>query len=178
MASLSDITDIVDRVWFWINKSDATVPAKIAAAYNQKGGWEGWAQVEIAYLVHVKYPNVTIDREVNVYAGTKKENDFVITDNVQPTKPKQIVELKCERGTQTAAQFKQSFIDDIQKINSLPIAPAYKPAKAYALGISCTAACHKLMMETEWKNLGYKVTWTQGPAGSNIWMWWYEKDVV
>jgi len=171
--ALQDITDIVDRIWYWINKSDPKVPLKIAAAYKQKGGWEGWAQVEIAYLVQDKYPNVTIDREVNVYTGTQKENDFVIIDKNDATKPKQVVELKCERGTQTPSQFKQSFINDITKIKTLPIGAAYKPAKSYAVAISCTDASYKLLFETEWED---KVTRVQCTAG--IWIWWYERDIV
>lgn len=175
MAS-KDLTDVIDRVWYWLSKStDNIVPRKIAAAYHQKGGWEGWAQVEIAYLVQDKYPNVTIDREVNVYFATQKENDFVITDNHDPTTPKQVIELKCERGTQTASQFRQSFIDDIKKINTTPIALNYRPAKAYAVGISCTNESYKLLFETEWPQ-DIKVTRVQCPAG--IYLWWYEKDIV
>ena len=174
MPPLPDITDVVDRIWYWIKQSDAKVPIKITTAYYQKGGWEGWAQVEIAYLVQDKYANVTIDREVNVYAGTQKENDFVITDKYDATKPKQVIELKCERGTQNATQFRQSFVDDIIKINTLPIGVAYKPAKAYAVAISCTDASYKLLFETEWEgNTVHRIECTAG-----IWIWWYERDIV
>lgn len=173
--ALQDITDVIDRVWYWINKSDPNVTFKIAAAYNQKGGWEGWAQVEIAYLVQQKYPEVTIDREVNVYIGTKKENDFVITDKNDASKPKQVIELKCERGTQTATQFRQSFSDDIAKIDNFPIGATYKPAKSYAVAISCTPASYKLLFETEWPQ-GIKVTRIECTSG--IWIWWYERDIV
>ena len=117
MPPLKDITDIVDRIGYWITKSDSKIPEKIAAAYKQKGGWEGWAQVEIAYIVQIQYKNVTIDREVNVYEGTKQENDFVITDKNDASKPKQIVELKCERGTQKPEEFRKEFQGDIDKIN-------------------------------------------------------------
>ncbi|KAL8904708.1 MAG: hypothetical protein Q9171_006953 [Xanthocarpia ochracea] len=172
---LQDLTDIVDRVWYWINRSDEKVPAKIAAAYNQKGGWEGWAQVEIAYLVEEKYSNVTIDREVNVYEGTAKENDFVITDNHDATKPKQIIELKTERGTQTPTEFKKSFLADIKKIQTSPIDPKYKPAQAFAVAISRTIESHKLLFETEWER-GTKVTRVE--CKDNIYIWWYEQDIV
>ncbi|KAI5210764.1 hypothetical protein AUEXF2481DRAFT_411375 [Aureobasidium subglaciale EXF-2481] len=173
--ALQDLTDVIDRVWFWITKSDKEiVPNKIAAAYNQKGGWEGWAQVEIAYLIQTKYNNVTIDREVNVYSGTKKENDFVITDKGNPPKPKQIIELKCERGTQSAAQFVQSFSDDITKIHNLPINPSYKPAKAYAVAIVCTVLTQQLMINTAWQ---VKVNRIQcGQTG--ILIFWNELDIV
>ncbi|KAL8855488.1 MAG: hypothetical protein Q9178_007870 [Gyalolechia marmorata] len=172
---LQDLTDIVDRVWYWIQQSDEKVTAKMAAAYKQKGGWEGWAQVEIAYLVQVKYPHVTIDREVNVYAGTKKENDFVITDNNDPNKPKQIIELKTERGTQTPADFKKSFLEDITKIRTSPIDAKFKPAQAFAVAISVTDESHKLLFETEWEG-GIKVTRVECKGG--IYIWWYEQDIV
>ncbi|KAL8915791.1 MAG: hypothetical protein Q9172_006660 [Xanthocarpia lactea] len=172
---LQDLTDIVDRVWYWINKSDEKVTAKMAAAYKQKGGWEGWAQVEIAYLVQDKYPNVTIDREVNVYAGTKKENDFVITDNDDATKPKQIIELKTERGTQRPTEFKNSFLEDINKIQTSPIDAKYKPAQAFAVAISVTDESHKLLFETEWER-GTKVTRVECKEG--VFIWWYEQDIV
>ena len=171
---LQDITDIVYRIWYWINKSDVNVPAKMAVAYGQKGGWEGWAQVEIAYLIQIKYPNVTIDREVNVYAGAQKENDFVITDNQDPRKPKQIIELKCERKTQTPAQFRESFKKDIIRIDTYPISLAYKPARAFAVAISCTDATHELFLMTEWE--GHKVTRVDGKDG--IYIWLYARDVV
>ncbi|KAL8730547.1 MAG: hypothetical protein Q9166_004001 [cf. Caloplaca sp. 2 TL-2023] len=170
---LRDITDILDRIRYWI-QSDDKVPLKMEAAYTQKGGWEGWAQVEIAYLVQTKYPNVTIDREVNVYTGTQKENDFVIIDNTDATKPKQIVELKCERGTQKPVEFRKSFMNDITKINTLPIGAAYKPAKAYAIAISCTDATHKLLFETEWGGITVKAI----ECRPGIFTWWYERDVV
>ncbi len=172
---LQDLTDVVDRVGYWIQRSDEKVSAKIAAAYKQKGGWEGWAQVEIAYLVEEKYPNVTIDREVNVYEGTKKENDFVITDDHDATKPKQIIELKTERGTQTAADFRKSFLADITKIQTSPIDAKYKPAQAFAVAISVTEESHKLLFETEWER-GTKVTRVECKEG--IVIWWYEQDIV
>ncbi|KAL8721811.1 MAG: hypothetical protein Q9181_007628 [Wetmoreana brouardii] len=174
---LSDLTDIIDRIRFWINNSvSGIVPKKIGIAYTQKGGWEGWAQVEIAYLVQVHYPNVTIDREVNVYTGTRKENDFVIKDN-NNVAPIQIVELKCERGTQSATEFRESFKDDIRKINEHPIGTEYKPAKAYAVAISCTEDSVWVMRQaqTEWKHVGIKVTGIECDAG--IWLWFYIKDI-
>ena len=174
---LPDLTDIVDRIWFWLNKSDSNiVPKKIGIAYTQKGGWEGWAQVEIAYLVQIHYPHVTIDREVNVYTGTRKENDFVIKDNNNVT-PIQIVELKCERGTQSATELLQSFKDDIEKINNHPIGTEYKPAKAYATAISCTTDSLDKMRQAqvEWKHEGIKVTGLE--CNSGIWLWYYVKDI-
>ncbi|KAL9035865.1 MAG: hypothetical protein Q9180_004621, partial [Flavoplaca navasiana] len=164
---LTDLTDIIDRIGYWLTKSDSDiVPKKIGIAYTQKGGWEGWAQVEIAYLVQVRYPNVTIDREVNVYTGTRKENDFVVKDNNNVT-PIQIVELKCERGTQSATEFSQSFKDDIEKINNHPIGTEYKPAKAYATAISCTEASFWRMKQAqfEWKHEGLKVTRQEFESG-------------
>ena len=175
--ALQDLTDVIDRVWYWINRSDEKVPAKIAAAYKQKGGWEGWAQVEIAYLVEEKYPHVTIDREVNVYAGTKKENDFVITDDHDATKPKQIIELKTERGTQTPADFQRSFLADITKIWTSPIDAKYKPAQAFAVAISCTQESHDLLKFTEVKeDPGPKIIRVECNKG--IYIWWYKKDIV
>ncbi|KAL8780875.1 MAG: hypothetical protein Q9213_006265 [Squamulea squamosa] len=176
--SLPDLTDIIDRIWFWINKSDSDiVPKKIHIAYTQKGGWEGWAQVEIAYLVQDHYPNVTIDREVNVYTGTRKENDFVIRDKKNVT-PIQIVELKCERGTQEATEFRDSFKDDIKKIINNPIGTEYKPAKAYAVGISCTENSLWKMRQAQddWKREGVKITGIECKSG--IWLWYYIKDIV
>ncbi|KAL8660556.1 MAG: hypothetical protein Q9202_006410, partial [Teloschistes flavicans] len=125
------------------------VPANIQAAYLQKGGWEGKAYIEIAYLVSLKYRYLNIDCEVNVYEGIQRDNDFGITHKNNQVRHKQIIELKSERGTHTPVQSGQSFTDDVAIINSLPIDAKYRPAQVFVVAITCTDATYELLFETE-----------------------------
>lgn len=133
---------------------------------------------------------MTIDREVNVYVGTQKGNDFVVTDNATVTKPKQVVELKCERSSQKRPEdFRAEFLKDVHKIGTSRISAGYTPAKAYAVAISCTQASHKLLFETEWVELyreTYKRDWPTGmgrvtrvdaDVNAGIYIWWCERDI-
>ncbi|KAL8713283.1 MAG: hypothetical protein Q9225_006787 [Loekoesia sp. 1 TL-2023] len=138
-ADIPDINDIVDRVWWWIRQSgDGTTPLKIAAAYHQRGGWEGWAQVEIAYAIQQKYEKVALVREVKVFEGTGQAADFVITHRTDHTQPVQIVELKCERGSLSGNQFGALVASDIRKIQTSPLRADFKPATVYVVAISVT----------------------------------------
>lgn len=164
---MPSLTDIIDQIHWWIQKTDTEVPAKIAAAYQQRGGWEGWAQVEIAYTIAIKYPHVAIDREVNVYEGTRKKNDFVI---VEGGRPHQIIELKCERSSQDEAAFLKAFAEDCGKIHAGPIKGEYRPADGLAVGICVNLDTYEHVM----KNSEYRIT---GVQVGNFWVVRYSKHI-
>jgi hypothetical protein len=46
--------------------------------YQQKGGWEGWAQVEIAYYIQQLFPTAQVQREVKCYLNNDRRCDFAV----------------------------------------------------------------------------------------------------
>lgn len=106
----ADVDDIVLR-WARTNL------VKIVKAYAQKGGWEGWAQVEIATVLRDQLVGacatfnppvaVTVSREVAVYLNPDSGKspmlaDVVVEFNQQGVTDCIIIELKCESAYNTS----------------------------------------------------------------------------
>ena len=68
----------------------------IKAAFNMKGGWEGWLQVELGLWLEQK--GFEVEREQHVFKNTRQAADMIVTSpNSQGKDPvRTIVELKCE----------------------------------------------------------------------------------
>ena len=141
-APRDDLIDILRQISTWVWNQE--VLQKILTTYHQKGGWEGWAQVEIAYFI-TKNNKVTIDREVEIYTATRKRVDFIITD---PGKVKQIIELKCERQSLWGTKFKDAYVEDIRKFRG-SVFEQYKNTLLYAVAITCTDEGRKEMSKIE-----------------------------
>ncbi|MDG9670896.1 hypothetical protein ONV78_24365 [Hahella sp. CR1] len=97
---------------------------EIVRNFMQKGGWEGWAQVELANVFQTLPGDgvVNVEREVHAYQNARQAVDIKITDVNQ--QKSFLVELKCESlfasadsATQQAGnKFYLNFQDDIQKL--------------------------------------------------------------
>jgi len=113
--------------------------AKICLAATLSGGWEVWAQVEIALKLRLRYP--TLDREQKIFQfGTKDSCDIWIP--VAPTflNPNPIniaIELKVRLKQEVGSAFHTRLGSDFQKIatNGGP-KTALRPAITYAVGIT------------------------------------------
>jgi hypothetical protein len=149
-------TDLQDMLYFWLVNCGETFPTikvddpnfdkkllngrpgtatKIDHAYDGNGGWELWAQVEIATLIASKYSaSHKVTREERIYDGTNQATDLVIRD--PHDKILQIIELKCERKSMSGG-IVAAVQDDVIKLKKT-LKSAYSAAGCFAVGISCT----------------------------------------
>jgi hypothetical protein len=164
---LSDGVDLwVDNIikeWAFNNLT------RIVRAFTQKGGWEGWAQVEIATAIydHIRampYANAkdallvgtsTVLREVPVYPSTKtvkgytsqKAADLLIEFGPPSSREFIIIELKCE-GFYNKDAFVAAVAEDVSKLNG-DIQHHFKPARTWALGFSTSQAIYAKMLQEQ-----------------------------
>lgn len=97
-----------------IEKAMNAKSSDIEAAYSLKGGWEGWAQVELALYLQKVLSGSTIEREMAVYAGNTQLADLVITGETINPENTAIIELKCRNSGH--ANFARTVKDDLKKI--------------------------------------------------------------
>ncbi|KAJ9610470.1 hypothetical protein H2200_005247 [Cladophialophora chaetospira] len=116
---------------------------KIDAAYGQRGGWEKWAQVEIATMLADHISNLmasdanapihTVTREVPAYYV-----DIVISATDRNDSSRQdflIVELKCESAQAKATTFAAGVDEDFAKISG-DFKQQFQPAQLYAFAFT------------------------------------------
>ncbi|NJA06523.1 hypothetical protein HC024_12450 [Methylococcaceae bacterium WWC4] len=109
---------IVGWIEGWIVKKSR----KIKTAMLEKGGWEWWAQVELAPILRTLPGDPTVQREQPIYNTPKSAVDFLITKGQQHI----CIELKCEslfksseQGRQTVEHtFYKEVNDDIYKLTT------------------------------------------------------------
>ncbi|KAI9671374.1 MAG: hypothetical protein M1831_004283 [Alyxoria varia] len=104
--------------------------------YSQKGGWEGWAQVELA-MAFPQWLGGSADREVDVYTnGALADILTTAVDNKM-----MIFELKCQSFYQdqvTPDALANGFILDLNKVNYTPRKQDYQNAARIVIGIGVT----------------------------------------
>ncbi|KAK1529686.1 hypothetical protein CPAR01_11998 [Colletotrichum paranaense] len=143
-------TDIRDILYLWIQNDGATktnglvsgdrVLYTIQNASQEKGGWEGWAQVEIAHFIKSSYPNLRVTREDGVYDGNTKRSDLVLQNG---SGIRTIIELKCERGNVSSPKWiVDEVIKDAEKLQKT-LRDEFLPAIYYAVGIAATKGADK-----------------------------------
>lgn len=88
---------------------------RMNAAYRQKGGWEGWAQVEIAIAL-TAIANSTVEREQAIYKNNPAARaDVVLTiSNIHL----EVLELKCHGIYRGTPAFVKAVQDDIDKVQN------------------------------------------------------------
>lgn len=140
---------------------------KIVKAYAQKGGWEGWAQVEIATMLADRFRRVlqsgslmdravnrersyVVNREVNIYEGPNGEKSQLRADIVVQIKDAAgklvqtvIIELKCE-GYYNDTPFWTLVAADVKKVGGI-VKNEYKPALLWVMGFSAAQDTYKQM---------------------------------
>lgn len=116
---------------------------RILQAYTQKGGWEVWAQTELAMGITTSYPAVTVTREERVYEGTRERADLVLRATGEVT---HIIELKTLSGYQFLNYgkyaFVAGFIKDIDKVRDSDLKDGLAPASLHAVGLCCINAAN------------------------------------
>jgi hypothetical protein len=157
--------DTIIKQW----ASDNT--AKIVKHYAQKGGWEGWAQVEIAGVLTEHFRDLpqgttksVVNREVDVYPEVKtakgtsqKRADVVVTmkNNAGKLVQAVIIELKCE-GFHNKDAFVKNVEADVAKVRGI-IKDEYKPALMWVMGFSASEEAYTEMKRTYPKGTSFEV---------------------
>lgn len=175
---MADLTDIKDVLYHWIEKDggvgDGRVANTISNAYFEKGGWEGWAQVEIANIIKAKYPGLSVTREDGVYDGSIARSDLVLVN--ETTGVRNVIELKCQRGSakDNPKWIVQQVIDDARKLQKT-LKPQFRPAKCFAVGIAITPdAIAQVKNNANWGQF----RWTgQYCKNNQILTFWVETEV-
>lgn len=132
---MPNLEDVVSIIGAW----SAYHYYKIREIYWQKGGWEGWAQVELALAFTQLYPKTNTLREQTVYVGSNKRADLTLMLANELT---QVIELKVESLWQDQSaggvtNFVTALKADIKKIDINNLDPQYRPALVYAIGLTC-----------------------------------------
>ncbi|KAJ4490752.1 hypothetical protein J3R30DRAFT_131739 [Lentinula aciculospora] len=137
--SVVEKNSVMEKILEWAN--DVVNAEKIEKAYNQKGGWEGWVQVELAmYLQKVLGGQgiATILREQNVYNGNSQKCDFLIkTQKENGEYFTNMFELKCE-SSGNAGKFRTEVRDDCTKIANGVWNTEFNPCEAWIVAFSVT----------------------------------------
>ncbi|THV02295.1 hypothetical protein K435DRAFT_792650 [Dendrothele bispora CBS 962.96] len=169
-----DQSGIMNTIAKWGNDNGA----KLEGAYRLKGGWEGWAQVELALVLKQMFetnnPGSTIEvtREDPVYSGGTQRSDILITTRKGAQHFTNMIELKCE-SIANAANFTRQVSEDCAKVNNGAIIATYRPCKAWVVAFSVTKNLGNLQVGGG--NLGaYSKTIQAG--GTLMTLWWGTKD--
>jgi hypothetical protein len=132
VAVVKPLLDVEKSFGVWL--SDSSLHAKMIGAFMQKGGWEGWAQVEFGNFLTQNNKGWTVEREVGVYVNGGQRADLVCKSSDGGVA---IVELKVETLFQSGTRlddFVQRVEADIAKLDT--VVPQFAASRKIAIGIS------------------------------------------
>jgi hypothetical protein len=131
----------------WLTKSDQSLAQKMIDAYQQKGGWEVWAQVEFGRFLTNKNYYKSVEREVAVFKSASDRADLLCSgDTAAQSYLYDIVELKTETIFQSGSgkdNFKKRVEGDVAKLGKLASSYNSKNTRVTAVGISIAAQTTK-----------------------------------
>lgn len=142
MLPFEEPQDSIKQVIGWIEGWILKNQQKVIQAFLEKGGWEGWAQVELAEVLRQLPQGPTVQREHPIYDNSREAVDFYISWAYN-AHPPLCIELKCESLWQSAKQgrqyiehvFYKEIQDDIEKLQSSRKF-AYSGQAAYVVAIT------------------------------------------
>ncbi|MGF6307864.1 hypothetical protein ABIB82_001905 [Bradyrhizobium sp. i1.8.4] len=116
----------------------ASKTRELNTCWTTKGGWEGWAQCDLAIMLLFQNSTYEVEREMtSVYAGRDRP-DFVI-NNSKSGHQRIIVELKCE-SFNNIDNFVKGLNDDVAQLAQKNLVGDYKNATRLSLGLFTTPA--------------------------------------
>lgn len=144
--------------------------ARLVKAFGTKGGWEVWAQIDLALFLSQKFPDMELEREQTVYTDSKKRADLVLKHKASGRK--QLIELKVELNATN--DLLTRFQSDIAKIQTTT-KEVY--SQAYAVAISQTPGCYQQLEAYSGNATAGRMPWVYsltvgsktGPAGLFMW---------
>ncbi|KAF4985960.1 hypothetical protein FDECE_16203 [Fusarium decemcellulare] len=145
-------------------------------AYNTAGGWEGWAQVELAarlFRDHGAHYGLNqqnmVRREEKIYASSDKKADIALYRNGKPTDGAYIFELKYE-SSGNSGKFQAGLEDDMDKVKT-DLKPDFKNAVIWVIGLDISK---KNNLDTGLSAKGFKKYQPAGGFGE-VRIWWWKK---
>ncbi|KAF7137086.1 hypothetical protein CNMCM5793_006974 [Aspergillus hiratsukae] len=131
----------------------------------QKGGWEGWAQVELANVFQTAYPQHAVLREQSVYVDGRKA-DITLTMEGEIY---QVIELKCE------AMWEDAYGDDKSQLLWLAT------WQSWVIGFSVVNQVTQAGIKYPWLAV-WDVSYTQltkpDRDGFALYVWWMHRDTA
>ncbi|KAG7087365.1 hypothetical protein E1B28_013338 [Marasmius oreades] len=158
---------------------------RIRQAYQQRGGWEGWVQLELAiyledFFLNNKYPDceIKVTREEYTYGETQKRSDilFMTTKSAYHIFYNAI-ELKCEAKNTGAAGFKLEVKKDCEKVDNAKPKGSFAPCTTWVVAFSTTPDANLSDLKVGQRKLEkYKDT-IPIVQDLEITLWWGTRDV-
>ncbi|KIK55835.1 hypothetical protein GYMLUDRAFT_87501 [Collybiopsis luxurians FD-317 M1] len=173
MSELTPTSGLLNTIADWANAN----ASKLGEAYQLKGGWEGWTQVELALYLKRAYGQqfpgsvVTVTREDKVYNGTNERSDLLLTTRTGGRLFTNMIELKCESIANSAA-FPGEVAADCTKIDTGGIKAQYRPCTAWVVAFSISRDVGHLQVGGK-ALVRYR---TIQAGGTQITMWTGRKD--
>ena len=144
---------------------------KVEQAYYLSGGWEVWAQVELAIALTQQHgfrygpgEEQIITREDWVYGRKKSDIMFEFSGGSN------IIELKCE-SSKNSKNFVSDVLEDLDKVKTNQIASKYWPTTVWVIGIGISDVGEKLNEIPELK----KFVPIKGNHECPVKIWWWTK---
>jgi hypothetical protein len=116
-----------------------------------KGGWESWAQAEIAAFILNADSTSDIEREQHVYTNNSLSTDILVNANITANQQQiLVVEMKCESLYQQIRD-RNAFLNgidaDILKLHRNNLKPNFQNAQRCVLGIYFDNAARNGLMQ-------------------------------
>ncbi len=153
---------------------------KILQCHALKGGWEPWAQVELALylqqrLFKIGAEVITVTREESAYEGNRDRVDIMVKNARAGT---HLIELKTE-SQYNFAGFADSVRKDFGKIEETKtIKEAFltkQAATLYSIVLSVSDEGHEAMAELGLYELNPA---TEAVQCKQVRVWWYRKEIT
>ncbi|KAF8315956.1 hypothetical protein DL93DRAFT_2078740 [Clavulina sp. PMI_390] len=166
------MADVVQVISEWAAANEA----KLAKIYKQKGGWEGWAQVELTSKLAQQFPGAAL-REVAVYVDLGPRPR---TADILLGPPFDIIELKCESLNQDIppskpepdlTAFARQLELDIIKIRDNHLKTNYTPSWIWVIGITI-----KDEISDATATYNFPVAVGRVRTGEHLNVWWYREQ--
>jgi len=149
--------------------------------YAERGGWEGWLQLEFLAMLRFRWADTGVERERHVYANNGEKADLLMHPSATFAYYT-VIELKCESVLQDLTErhtgidevdsmtnFKRRLKSDIDKVQR-GLNGGFKPAHCWVIGITRGANTAANPGLVDWGNYDVRFT-TVGATDIIIWHW-------
>ncbi|KAG7087364.1 hypothetical protein E1B28_013337 [Marasmius oreades] len=176
-------TPMLDAIIEW--GKDNHIKDRIWRAHQQRGGWEGWVQVELAIYLGEFFKNtlfpgreIKVTREEYTYGETQQRSDILFTTiRENGTVFYNAIELKCETLNTGKAGFRLEVKNDCTKVDNAKPKESFAPCAAWVLAFSTTPDANLSDLKVGQRNLERYKNTIPIAHGLEITLWWGTRDV-
>ena len=151
----------------------------ISAAFKQKGGWEGWLQVQLAFMLTEKFIDRNVFRETPLYDGSYEKDDITVEKTSDASTRTHVLEIKCEsiyKDGLSDNNFCHEFDTQTQRIFTRSVRPAFRPAILYSLGFTCTEVVERQMRAYDFSPKPKRTLLNSGSDGFALYSWLIKRE--